>query len=373
MLLSNPFIHDPRVYNEAISLRKAGHKVTVIGWDRGSQHPERETIDGINVVRTRNTGYMKFLRYDIFRLKPFWRQLYNTGMMLHDESPFDIIHCHDFDTLPAGVQLKNKLNLNLIYDAHEIWGYMAAKDIPQWWANNFLKKERKLAPLADYIITVSEPIELHFKEMGCNKITLVRNSKPLTSTEYQAPSNEIFSLIYIGGLSNSRFLLEAIDVCKDIEGINFTIAGFGSVESEIKELASKIPNVNFIGKIAMFEVLSLTQKADIVHCVFDPSNRNNQVGLPNKIFEAMVAGRPIIATKEIYSGNLVEKLDIGLTVEFSKESFKKAVIKLRDDKELRERLGRNALKAALGEYNWPVQEKALIKVYESLQKHENEH
>ena len=270
MLLSNPFTHDPRVYNEAISLHKAGHDVTVIGWDRGSQHPEREIIDNIQVVRTRNSGYMKLLPYDILRLRPWWRQLYKTGKMLHGGLPFDVVHCHDLDTLPAGVQLKKKLGIDLVYDAHEIWGYMVARDIPQWWANHFLRKESKMAPQADHIITVAEPHESYFKKMGCSKVTLVRNSKPLASIEYQAPSNKVFTLIYIGGLNNSRFLLEAIDICKGLENIHFTIAGFGSVESDIKELASKISNVNFLGKIPMSEVIPLTLKADIIHCVFNP-------------------------------------------------------------------------------------------------------
>ena len=366
MLLSNPFTHDPRVYNEAMSLHKAGHDVTVIGWDRGSQHPEKEIIDGINVVRTRNTGYMGLLPYDIFRLRPWWRQLFKTGKILHEKSNFDAVHCHDLDTLPAGVQLKKKLGIKLIYDAHEIWGYMVARDIPQWWANHFLRKEEKLAPLADQIITVAEPHESYFKKMGCKKIILVRNSKPLASTDYQAPSNKIFTLIYIGGLNNSRFLLEAIDICKGLENIHFTIAGFGSTESEIKEKARKISNVTFLGKIPMSEVLPLTMKADAIHCVFNPSNKNNQVGPPNKIFEAMATGRPVLATKGIYSGDLVDKYQMGQTVEFNSEDYTKALIRLRDDSQLREKLGRNALEAARGEFNWEVQEARLLNIYKNL-------
>ncbi len=367
MLLSNPFTHDARVYNEAISLHKAGHEVTVIGWDRGSQHPGREIIDGINVVRTRNTGYMNILPYDIFRLRPWWRQLYKIGKMLHDKSHFDAVHCHDFDTLPAGIQLKKKLGINLIYDAHEIWGYMVARDIPQWWANHFLRKESKLAPQADHIITVAEPHESYFKKMGCKNVTLIRSSKPLVSTEYQAPSNQVFTLIYIGGLNNSRFLLEAIDICKGLENVHFTIAGYGSIESEIKELANKISNVKFLGKLPMSEVLPLTLKADAVHCVFNPSNKNNQVGPPNKVFEAMATGRPVLATKGIYSGDLIDKYQMGQTIGFNSEEYTKALIKLRDDPQLREKLGRNALEAAKGEFNWGVQEARLLDIYKNLE------
>ena len=73
-----------------------------------------------------------------------------------------------------------------------------------------------------------------------------------------------------------------------------------------------------------------------------------------------------IATRGIYSGNLVEELDMGLTINYCKEELRKAITRLRDDKELRERLGRNALKAAVSEYNWANQEKKLLNIYKEL-------
>ena len=61
MLLSNSFARDPRVYYEAASLVKAGHKVTVLAWDKEGDSPATEVRDGINIFRTYNTGFMKLL------------------------------------------------------------------------------------------------------------------------------------------------------------------------------------------------------------------------------------------------------------------------------------------------------------------------
>jgi glycosyltransferase involved in cell wall biosynthesis len=80
----------------------------------------------------------------------------------------------------------------------------------------------------------------------------------------------------------------------------------------------------------------------------------------------MATGRPVIATRGIYSGDLVDKYNMGQTIEFNKESYRTAIIKLRDSPELCEKLGRNALKAAKGEFNWGVQEARLINVYKNL-------
>ena len=114
----------------------------------------------------------------------------------------------------------------------------------------------------------------------------------------------------------------------------------------------------------MSKVIPETAKGDVVMCMLNPNNLNNRVGPPNKLFEAMVCGRPVIATKRTYSGDLVEKLQMGLTVDFDKEDFKKAIIKLRDNPKLREEYGKNALNAALNKFNWDVQNNNLLKVYE---------
>jgi glycosyltransferase involved in cell wall biosynthesis len=91
------------------------------------------------------------------------------------------------------------------------------------------------------------------------------------------------------------------------------------------------------------------------------------MGMPNKLFEAMVCGRPIICTKGTYSGELTEVEGIGLAVRYDEQALREAIIRLRDDSDLREKLGRNALKAAIVKYNWQKQEEKLLALYQSLQ------
>ena len=79
----------------------------------------------------------------------------------------------------------------------------------------------------------------------------------------------------------------------------------------------------------------------------------------------MVCGRPIICTKGTYSGELTEREETGLSVDYSKEALQEAIIRLRDDAALRERLGRNALRAAITKYNWPKQEEKLLEIYKT--------
>jgi len=99
MILANPFTHDPRVYNEARSLVKAGHTVTVLGWDRKKENVPREVKDKITIVRSYNTKFMNVLPYDILRLHLWWTKGYKDALKLQEENPFDVVHCHDFNTL----------------------------------------------------------------------------------------------------------------------------------------------------------------------------------------------------------------------------------------------------------------------------------
>jgi len=368
MLLSNPFTHDPRVYNEAKSLIEAGHDVIVLSWDRKKENPLIEEKHRIKIVRLRNTKFMDLLGYDIFRLHFWWNIGYKKAMEIYKNYPYDVIHCHDFDTLPIGVKLKKKLGVPLIYDAHEIWGYMVAKDLP-WW-KYYLWKEESFLRFVDYMI-VTNPARLQFyKEKGMKNIVIVDNCKPIFSKEYIPPNNNIFTLLYIGTLSPTRFLIELVDVIKDIDNIKCIIGGKGKVKyvEKLKQKCNEVKNVEFIGEVPPEEVIPMTLKSDAVFCMIAPWDKNDITASTNKQYEAMVCGRPIISTKGTYSGELTEKTKSGLVIPYTKKDLKAAIIKLRDNPQLREELGKNALKAAILEYNWEKQKSKLVRLYETLKK-----
>lgn len=374
MTLANPFTHDARVYNEARSLVKKGHNVTVLAWDRNNENPPLEIIDGIEIVRSYNTKFMNLVKNDIFRMYLWWTKGYKDAVQLHKTKHFEIIHSHDLSSLSIGVKLKRKLGIPLIYDAHEIFGYMISKDVPKFFVKRAFSTEKKLIRKVDHIITVNKPLQEYFKSISDKPITIVMNCKQLQETKYQPTNNSKFTLLYLGNLDKNRFLLELVDVVKELYNVYCIIGGKGKpkyVES-LKEKISTTKNVDFMGLIPMNEVLAMTKKADLVICMTSPAALCGSQASANKQFEAMVCGRPIICTKGTYPGQTTLKEKCGLVSDFSKESLKKAIIKLRDDQAFREELGRNALNAAVREYNWEKQEKNLIKVYEEMENYKSD-
>ncbi len=368
MVLSNGFTRDPRVANEAHSLARNGHEVTVLCWDRaGSLRPE-ERLDGVRVVRLRNTAWMRFLPYDLLRLRPFWRLALRRARALHASTPFDAVHCHDLDTLPVGTFFRAETGVPLIYDAHEIWGYLMAHELPGDWGGYYLRKERRLLRNVNHIITVNQPLKAYFEGIAEAPVTMVMNAKPVVQEAYVPPSSGTFTALYIGLLHRSRFVTELVEAVRDLEGVRLVIGGVGKAAyvASVASACRGLPNAEFLGEVPYDEVMPLTSNADAVLALFDPRHRLNRIGLPNKIFEAMVTGRPILVSKGTYLEEFTERLGVGLSVDHTREGVREGIVWLRDHPAGCESLGRKGLAAALEEYNWTRQEQALLRVYEEL-------
>ncbi|MFQ5918819.1 MAG: glycosyltransferase family 4 protein [Thermoplasmata archaeon] len=367
MIVSNSVTYDPRVRAEARSLVRQGHRVTVLGWNRGGEEPREEVIEGATVFRLSNTRAMRLLPFDLLRLRPWREAALREAMKIHEREPIDLVHCHDLDTLPIGVRLKRELRLPLLYDAHEIWGYMVLKDLPPPLPSYFLAKERRLAPHADHIVTVNEPLRAYFEGMA-SSVTVILNAKPVQGTSYEPPRNPTFTVLYIGSLNPNRFLLESVETVQNLEGVHFRIGGIGkpAYVASLRRRVGRSENVEFLGRVPYEDVLPLTRKADAILALFDPRDRLTRVGLPNKAFEAMAGGRPTIVSEGTYLAEFTKEHGLGLVVEHSREGLREGLVQLRDDPHFREELGRRAYQKAQEEFGWKHQEEELFRVYDEL-------
>ncbi len=368
MILSNSFMVDPRVHKEAKTLVENGHEITVIVWDRRREYKTEDTVDNIRLIRIHNKGLLKILQKDLFRNPLWWRKAYKKGLEIYKKDfKFDIVHCHDLDTLQSGVWLKEKLGTKLVYDAHELWGHLIEKNVPKFVVKKAFSMEKKLVKKTDHIITVSTPFMEYFKTITNKPITLVMNCKDLIYPKYEPPKEKKFTLLYIGGMKKQRFFPEIIDIMGKLQNVQLILAGkTEDLYHEMKNYSKKYNNIKFLGTIPTEEILPLTRSAHANFIIVNPTSKHYQKTLFNKQFEAMVCGRPIIATKGTFAGEMTEKLKCGINVEYNEESVKKTIIQLRDNPSLSEELGKNALKAAKDKYNWEKEKKKLLTVYKEI-------
>lgn len=369
MILSKEFITDPRVNKEAASLKKKGHDVCVLFWNR--MHNKNLSTKQINEIKIFEVFCEKnpdILLPDLIRNPFWWRKAYKKALKIYkNEYRFDVVHCHDLDTLQIGVWIKKKLDIKLIYDSHEIFGYMIERTMPNFIVNIAFCMERYLLKHVDHIITVNEPLLTYFKTITNKPITIVMNCIEPFNGEYISPNNDVFTLCYIGVLHRSRMFPEIIDVIGNVSDVKLIIAGKKeNLYEAVKNRCEKYDNIDFLGSIPFNEVIPITIASDAVIHMINPQDRNNSVGLANKQFEAMACGRPIIITKNTYAGDFAEKNNCGVIVDYSTSSLKKSIISLKNSPELCEQLGRNALKAAIDTYNWQNQENKLAYVYSML-------
>ena len=362
MFVSNDVVHDPRVLKEARALIHAGHEVTAIGWDRSGVLAARDEQEGLEIHRVRTSGSMRLLWKDLFRNPVWWRRAVHLARGLS----FDAIHCHDLDTLPIGVRLKALTGRPLVYDAHEVFAYMIEGDVPKVVVDYTFRMERRLAPQADRVITVNEAVKKYVDQVSGNEAVVVMNCMDLVVDAYRPPPGPPFTVIFLGTLHKSRFILPAIEVIAGMPDVRLVIGGSKKLAPMVREMAARHPNTEFVGQVPNEEVLPRTLASHAVLTMFDPTYRINKVGLPNKIFEAMVTGRPPIVTKGLMMADLVEREGCGLAVPYTEEGLRGAIERLRDDPRLAERLGRNGLEAARREYNWPHEAEKLVALYAGL-------
>jgi len=364
MVVSNDVVHDPRILKEASALRSAGHEVTYVGWDRSGNLPPERTFDGFAIHYVRTRGLIRLLPWDLLRNPLWWRR----GVQLAETIPFDVVHCHDLDTLPIGVRLKRKTGRPLVYDAHEVFGFMIEADVPRFVVDYAFRMERRLAPHSDRVIAVNEAVKEYVDRVSGKRAVVVRNCHDLVLTEYQPPPDSPFTVVYLGTLHRSRFLLPAIEVVGQMPEVRLVIGGSKALTAQVQASCARYPNTRFIGTVPVERVLAMTLEAHAVLTMFDPAYRINQVGMPNKIFEAMAAGRPSIVTQGLPMGDFVEREGCGLAVPYTKEGLRGAIERLRSDPVLAERLGRNGLAAAKREYNWAAEARKLVALYDGLER-----
>lgn len=353
MLLSKEFLLDPRVYREATSLAENGYDVYVAMWDKeGKEDIEKEK--GVNVVRISAKNMAVWLR-----------KVYKKSLEM---GKFDIIHSHDLETLPVGVILKKKMGAKLIYDAHEIFSYMLHGKFLNILSNTAKLMDTCLTKSVDYIITANEPMIEYFKKFTDKPIMGLINCLDPPIPEYTPPENDMFTLCYYGLMQRNRFFPDIVELIgEELKDVKLILASRKEgMYDEIEKISRKYENVEFLGTISMQEVINKTLEADATFVFANPKHIKMKNNIFGKQLEALACGRPIICTKGTWSGDFTEKNKCGITAEYNRESIKEAILKLKDDERLREKLGRNALKLAKEKYNWQTQKKNLLKVYDAL-------
>jgi glycosyltransferase involved in cell wall biosynthesis len=371
MLLTNPFEPDVRVHKEAKALVEHGYDVEIIAWDRKREYPKKQAFGDIKVARfQRISEYGSFLSTSV---NLFLYNLYVFFILLRKE--FDIVHCNDFDTLMSGIVAAKVKNKKVVYDAHEVYPEAVAAATPSFIVRLLKRIDAYLTRRADAVLCVSEYQAKLFREsspdnvevvMNCFEIIRVDSEKVMGIRKKFNPDEKKMIVLYIGAFHPQRMLGELTDLFLDIKNdFILVIGGFGTLEEKIRSSVSR--NIHFLGKVELADTIAYNHAADILVAIYDPKNRNNRITLPNKLFEAMAAGKPIIVSRGSHTGEIVTREKCGIAVEYgNKEEMLGVLERLKNDKDFYESLSRNGLEAARDRYNWSIMKSRLLNIYRNL-------
>ena len=289
----------------------------------------------------------------------------------------DIYHFHDPELLPWGWLLKLRGRI-VIYDAHE--------DVPRdiltkAWIPNLLRKqvanftervENFIARRLDVVITATPFIRDRFAAVGATAV-VVNNFPKLGELDFsrciQAPMSDAagVSVCYTGAITEERGALQMLSALSRVK-VNLLLAGKFSPAS-LREEVSRIDGwqaVRDMGLVKRDQLPSIFANSFAGLVLFHPvpNNINSQ---PNKLFEYMSAGLPVVASNFPLWRKLIDEIDCGLCVDpLNPHAIAEAICWLRDNPDIAKQMGERGKRAVLERFNWETEGKRLIALYKSL-------
>lgn len=368
-LVLNNFQNDSRVLKEAKTLHDNGYDVQVVALHEFPL-PEIEVISGISVHRIK----LKSRSWSKHKVVQFFKYFEFIVRVIKGYRKFGIFHCNDLSALPIGVFIKLFFNrkAKVVYDAHEyeteINGLKGVEKKAMAWL------EYQLIRYADKVITVSDSIANEYQRLyNIQKPALVLNTPPFSEVKKQdffrkeldiRQDQTIF--LYQGGLSRGRgieLLVQTFSLMRTDKNV-IVFMGYGPLEGEVSQASDQYATVFFRQAVSPDILLDYTASADYGISLIEDVCLSYRYCLPNKIFEYLMAGIPVLCSNLVEMHRFVERYKVGvIAVENSVDGVLDAVNRsLSMDYQ---KIKSNIIKIR-HLYNWEEQEKVLLGVYDDL-------
>jgi glycosyltransferase involved in cell wall biosynthesis len=236
----------------------------------------------------------------------------------------DLLFANDLDTLWPNYLVSKWKKIPLVYDSHELFC-----DVPELLHSPFKRKiwqrlERRIVPKLKTCITVNHSIARIFEEKYKTKFNVIRNIpapvevKPLTKKELNLPEDKKIIMLQGAGINIDRGAEELVDAMQYVENTLLLIIGGGDVWPLLEERARRNNlegKVRLIKKIPKAELINYTLHADLGISIDKNTNPNYYNSLPNKIFDYLQAGVPILATRLPEIERIISYYQVGIFID----------------------------------------------------------
>ena len=307
LLVTSDVVTDQRVQRTAATLTASGHRAFVVG-RRVATTPDKVKKE-----------------YDIHLLSP----PFSKGMLFYLSYNFmafcylvfkraDLVYANDLDTLLAARMLSFFKRIPLIYDSHELF-----TEVPEL-INRPKKKgiwsflEKCLIKKVDAAITVSESVSTELNRRYGKTFEVIRNlplKKSIRPKNASSTNEKI--IFYQGALNIGRGLEKLIMAMQQMPNVELRIAGTGDIHNDLVALCKSLrleTQVKFLGRVEPEQLHCETQKATIGVSLEEDISLNYRYALPNKLFDYIQAGLPVLTSNLPEMEKIVSTYNIGQTI-----------------------------------------------------------
>lgn len=376
MLVRNAFTNDTRVEREAATLLDAGFTVTIVA-DAAPGAPVRELRDGAIVIRVPRRGPpvpgLRFIAHQ-------WR----LQRVLAQTRP-DILHAHDTDALQTVGPVARRLGIPFVFDSHELWLGRSARGHGSFYHRlaqaHYGWIERRYVTAAAAVLVANPPVApILQRRYGLARVDSVPNYPaergPVERRELRslpggaAIPPEAPVVLYVGGITMERGIEQLVDAMVDVTGAHLVFLGGGGLETEIRRRVDErgiAGRTHFLGMVPSAEVVPFAASATVGILSTVPTNLNNELALPNKIFQYMAASVPVVASDFPQIREVIESSAGGVVYDPTDVSALAAAIRTyTGDPARAERDGASGRRAISERYRWDTSAELLIEAYRRI-------
>ena len=357
----------------------------------GDGSPAAETLGAAGRVRPLPIRIAGRIKRRITRpFRHWWRRmrtfpLYPMGWAaaLEDTAePADIWHGMWAGSLPALARLRRRHGGRTIYDSRDV--YMQSRDFARagWPGKAILESlERRWAGAADRVLTVNAPYadllagQLRLPPppvvMNCPERWSPPSPHPNLIRESLGLSPDTAVVLYQGGLMTGRGIEQTMEAILEVPGAVLCLLGFGRLS---ERFAQESATPRYAGRVMLLEpvppdeLLEWTASADISVMAIQPTSMNHRYTTPQKLFESIAAGVPVVASDLPGMAHIVRSTGVGLVCDPTSPMAIAAAIRqvLSAPAVDRDLLRDHVLRVAHEQYNWEAQVGTLLGLYRQL-------
>jgi glycosyltransferase involved in cell wall biosynthesis len=277
----------------------------------------------------------------------------------------DYILANDLDTLPACFVASKFKKVELIYDSHELFS-----EGPELQGRNFVKGfwsflERIFLPRIKKSYTVSQSIADYYNRKHNANFGVIKNvpilEREMIKVDAKFPTAHK-TVLYQGVLNPGRGIKPMIKALHFLEKIDLVIIGYGKVEAALRQFVKDElleSRVHFLGRIPHEELPNYTKLATVGMVLEEPLGLSFEYSLPNKLYDYIHAGLPIICGNLPEIKKVVETYKVGVVVEdYSPETIAEKIQELIDNQVLYYQIKLNQQKVKKG-FCWENEQQLL--------------